>query len=161
VSGGATGITINANAGGYVNLRGITIQGIGFGGGTGLRFNSGFALTITNCVIRNHTGNGIEFFPMASSNLAVSDCLVADNGGKGIFVQATPPSFVNATFSRVGLYNNSKDGIAVDGSASTNLKIIATVADSIANANGQAGVSVKGICTMGGSGQTSVAVTGF
>src|SRR5712691_4646325 len=46
VSGGGTGITINAPSGGYVNLRGITIQGIGFGGGTGLLFNTGFALTI-------------------------------------------------------------------------------------------------------------------
>src|SRR5262249_26667206 len=45
VSGGATGITVNASAADYVNLRGITIQGIGFGGGTGLRFNSGLTLT--------------------------------------------------------------------------------------------------------------------
>src|SRR5512144_3239990 len=34
VSGGGTGITVNAPpVAGYVNLRGITIQGIGFGGG--------------------------------------------------------------------------------------------------------------------------------
>src|SRR5947209_11665780 len=63
VHGGNTGIIINAPAGGYVNLRGLTIQGVEFGGGTGLRFNTGFSLTITNCVVRNHTGNGIEFFP--------------------------------------------------------------------------------------------------
>src|SRR5947209_15638971 len=31
VSGGAVGITINAGAAAYINLRGITIQGIGFG----------------------------------------------------------------------------------------------------------------------------------
>src|SRR5437870_3114707 len=58
VSGGATGIIINApNGAGYVNLRGITIQGVGFGGGTGLVFNTGFSLTMENCVVRNHTGN--------------------------------------------------------------------------------------------------------
>src|SRR5206468_2077316 len=45
VSGGATGISINASAASYVNLRGITVQGIGFGGGTGLRLNSGQFLT--------------------------------------------------------------------------------------------------------------------
>src|SRR5437763_14474507 len=45
VSGGLTGISVNAPAGaGYVNLRGITIQGIGFGGGRGIVFNSGFSL---------------------------------------------------------------------------------------------------------------------
>src|SRR5947209_3522639 len=47
VSGGTTGIIVNApNGAGYVNLRGLTIQGVGFGGGTGLRFNTGFSLTI-------------------------------------------------------------------------------------------------------------------
>src|SRR6266508_386437 len=87
VSGGGTGIIINAPAGaGYVNLRGITIQGVGFGGGVGLRFNTGFALTVTNCVVRNQTGNGIEFLANASSNLSVSNTLVADNGGSGIVV---------------------------------------------------------------------------
>src|SRR6266852_7585813 len=50
VSGGTTGIIVNApNGGGYVNLRGITIQGVGFGTTTGLRFNTGFTLTMTNC----------------------------------------------------------------------------------------------------------------
>src|SRR5882762_8056978 len=38
VSGGATGITINAAAADKISLRGLTIKGIGFGGGTGLRF---------------------------------------------------------------------------------------------------------------------------
>ena len=56
VSGGATGITVTAAATAPVNLRGITVQGIGFGGGKGIRFNSGAALTVTNCAIRNHTG---------------------------------------------------------------------------------------------------------
>src|SRR2546426_8483651 len=89
VSGGLTGIIVNAPAGGYVNLRGITIQGVEFGGGKGLVFNTGFSLTMTNCVIRNHTGNGIEFTPTGNSNLSVSNTLVADNGGSGIFVQPT------------------------------------------------------------------------
>src|SRR6266542_698440 len=86
VSGGTTGIIINAPAAGYVNLRGITIQGVGFGGGTGLRFNTGFTLTMENCAVRNHTGSGIQFLPNASSNLSVSNTSVADNGGDGIAV---------------------------------------------------------------------------
>jgi len=71
VSGGTTGIIINAPSGAYVNLRGLTIQGVGFGGGTGLRFNTGFALTITNCVIRNHTGDGIAVVSGTNSNIEV------------------------------------------------------------------------------------------
>jgi len=82
VSGGGTGIIVNApNGGGYVNLRGITIQGVGFGGGTGLTFNTGFTLTMTNCVVRNHTGNGIELLPNATSHIAISNTLATDNGG--------------------------------------------------------------------------------
>src|SRR5229473_1752753 len=103
VSGGTTGIIVNApNGGGYVNLRGLTIQGVGFGTTTGLRFNTGFSLTMTDCVVRNHTGNGIEFQPNANSNLSVSKTLVADNGGDAIRVK--PPSgspTVKAVFNRV------------------------------------------------------------
>src|SRR3989442_513656 len=86
VSGGTTGIIVNAASGAYVNLRGITIQGVGFGTTTGLQFNTGLFLTITNCVIRNHTGDGILFAPNRTSNLAVSNTLVADNGRNGILV---------------------------------------------------------------------------
>src|SRR3989475_11185022 len=57
VSGGLTGIIVNAPAGGYVNLRGITIQGVAFRGGTRLLFNTALSLTHTNCGIHNHTGN--------------------------------------------------------------------------------------------------------
>src|SRR5712691_4317561 len=84
VSGGLTGIIVNAPAGGYVNLRGLTIQGVEFGGGTGLRFNTGFSLTMTNCVVRNHTGNGIDFLPTANSSLSVSTVLVTNKGRNGI-----------------------------------------------------------------------------
>ena len=80
VSGGATGITINAPATATVTLRGLTVQGIGFGGGTGLRFNSGAALTIDGCAFRNHTGNGVEFFPAATSQLVVGNTMLTENG---------------------------------------------------------------------------------
>jgi len=153
VSGGATGITINGNAGAYVNLRGITIQGIGFGGSTGLVFNSGFALTITNCVVRNHTGNGIVFQPMGTGvrRLAVSSTLVADNGQNGIWVHPIggDPNDMSAHFSHVLALNNSLDGILVDGAAgsdgSTVGNIISTVADSVAAANGRGGFAATNI----------------
>src|SRR5262245_33822857 len=57
VSGGLNGITINAGPNGKVSLRGLTIKGIGFGGGNGIVFNSGNSLTIENCVVRNLSGN--------------------------------------------------------------------------------------------------------
>jgi hypothetical protein len=147
VSGGTTGIIVNAPAAGYVNLRGITIQGVGFGGGTGLRFNSGFSLTMTNCVVRNHTGNGITFQPSGNSNFAVSNTLVADNGGGGIMVSPFGSGTVKAVFNRVEVYNNSSVGIELNGVNSTG-RINATVADSVAAGNGSSGFVVLSLSGM-------------
>src|SRR5262249_3704435 len=118
-SGGGVGLTINAAARASVHLRGITIQGIGFGGGTGLRFNTGLALTIENSVIRNHTGNGVEFQPNAKSTLALSNTLLADNGGVGLVVVPSGSGAVGVSLSRVEAYNNSFGGFNVFGTGST------------------------------------------
>jgi hypothetical protein len=140
VSGNSTGIAVHApNGAAYVNLRGLTIQGVGFGTTQGLVFLTGFTLTMTNCVVRNHTGNGIVFAPNASSNLSVSNTLVADNGGPGIFVAPSGSGSVTAVFSRVAVYNNGT-GIVVQGAASTGT-INATVADSVAGNNSAGGFS--------------------
>jgi len=144
VSGGGTGVTINGGSAAYMNLRGITIQGIGFGGGTGLVFDSGFALTMTNCVIRNHTGNGIHFVPVATgvnNHLAVSNTVVADNGGAGIFLKPSGTGSAKIAFSRVEIYNNSGNGISADGTSLNNPGIaVGTVTDSVIFGNGGAGV---------------------
>jgi hypothetical protein len=133
VSGGTTGITINAPASAAVSLRGLTVQGIGFGGGSGLRFNSGAALTMTNCVVRNLTGDAVGFFPTGASNLAMANTLVADNGGSGINVKTVATSNVKATFSRVEVYNNLDSGFAFV--AQPGGLINATVEDSLAVGN--------------------------
>ena len=136
VPGGNTGIIVNAAAGAYVNLRGLTIQGVGFGTTTGLQFNSGLFLTITQCVVRNHTGNGISFIPNASSNLSVSNTLVADNGANGIFIAPTLSPVVRGMLDRVTLLNNGFAGLNVSGSGSTNGGIGVQVVDSVAANNG-------------------------
>src|SRR6266702_1272965 len=138
VSGGGIGILVRAPAAAYVNLRGITIQGVGFGESNGLIFNTGFALTVENCVMRNHTGDGIGFFPTTSSNLAVSHTLVADNGGDGVSVIAgsgAPGITVKAEFNRVEAYNNSGSGFFVSGALTTG-RVNAVATDSIAANNG-------------------------
>jgi hypothetical protein len=142
VSGGAAGITINAGVGGYVNLRGITIQGIGFGGGIGLQFNTGFSLTMENCVIRNHTGFGISFNPTGNSNLSVSNTLVADNGAQGIDIVPFGSGTVKVALNRVEAYNNSTAGINVNGGGSTGT-INVTVTDSASANNANYGFFIR------------------
>src|ERR1700686_5761280 len=78
VPSGGTAITINAGSSDAVSLRGLTIEGAGTGA-TGVKFNSGQSLTVENCVIRHFTTGGILFDPTGSSNLLVSNTLVADN----------------------------------------------------------------------------------
>jgi len=157
VPGGNTGIIVNAvNGASYVNLRGLTIQGVGFGTTKGLTFNTGLFLTMTNCVVRNHTGNGIEFFPNASSNLAMSNTLVADNGGDGI--RATPNGSgitVNAVFNRVETYNNSGHGMDLTGNTSTG-SIKATVSESVSTNNVLSGFQVSS--TAGGAAASMMVV---
>src|SRR5215475_8085084 len=110
VSGGLNGITINAGANDRITLRGITVKGIGFGGGNGIVFQSGRFLSIENCVVRNLTGTaqnqfigyGIIFNPNSASELVVSNTVVTDNEGHGISVVPNPNFVVNGarvTFS--------------------------------------------------------------
>ena len=145
VSGGGNAITINAGAGDAVNIRGLTIQGIGFGGGNGIVFNSGRSLTVQNCVIRNlGTGSGILFIPTSPfSNLAVSNTLLADSShGVRVTGQLSP---VSVALSRVEVHNNSLAGLWVtgrrsqSGATSTN----AIVVDSVF-AGGSYGVMAEG-----------------
>ena len=140
-AGGTTGIIVNAPADAYVNLRGLTIQGVGFGTTTGLRFNTGLFLTMTNCVVRNQTGAGIELFPTSNSTFEVSNVVAADNGGRGIFLKPSGSGNVKAVFNRVEAYNNSNAGIQVDGSGSTGV-VFATATDTVSAGNGQNGFLV-------------------
>src|SRR5215472_4968551 len=85
ISGGVAGVTINAAVTDKVSLRGLTIKGIGFGGGNGIVVNRVGSLTVENCAIRNLSGSatigfGILFLPQLTgsetSHLAVSNTFV-------------------------------------------------------------------------------------
>src|SRR5262249_52322508 len=124
VSGGATGITILAGANDRISLRGLTVKGIGFGGGNGIVFTTDRFLSIENCAIRNLTGNaqsqfighGVIFNPTSVSELAVSNTLVSDNEGHGISVVPNPNGVqrdTQATFTFVQVYHNGLHGIVL------------------------------------------------
>jgi hypothetical protein len=138
VPSSGVGITINAGTNDAVSLRGLSIEGGGVGA-TGIVFNTGASLTVENCVIRHMTQDGIDFFSTtATSALTVSNSLVADNGHDGIALE--PSGSVTAVFNRIEANNNGFHGILANAqnSAGTNT-IKATVSDSVAAGNGQAG----------------------
>jgi hypothetical protein len=137
VPSGGIGITITAGASDAVSLRGLTIEGAGTGA-TGIQFNAGASLTIENSVIRHVTGDGIDFNPNATSNLAVTSTLVADNGLIGIAIFPSGAGSVTAIFNRVEANNNGTHGTLVNGNSSSGT-INATVSESVAAKNGNVG----------------------
>src|SRR5262245_15723475 len=130
---GGAGVTINAPAAAFVTLRGLAIGGVGLGG-TGLVFNSGAALAITNCVIRGQSADGIQFMPNGDSLLAVANTLVMGNGGFGILVQPSGTAVVKAELDHVEIDNNGSAGLFVNGEDATGA-VAAIVRDSIMAGN--------------------------
>jgi hypothetical protein len=134
-AGPSEAIEIDAGQSDQVNLNGLIIDGVHFGA-TGIAFISGGSLVIENSVVRNWNSSGIAIAPTNPATINISNTLVADNGGHGIFIQ--PPLHSNdtviATFYRVEVYNNAQKGIG----KYTNLGglIFATVVDSVAAHNG-------------------------
>jgi len=121
VSGGFNGITVVAGATDAISLRGLTIKGIGFGGGNGIVFNTGATLTIENCAIRTLTraddfrGFGIVVQAAVPRHLAMFNTIVADNQRNGVF--AEPTAAITATLSRVRAINNGLHGLIFDGTS--------------------------------------------
>jgi len=149
VSGGLNGISINAGPSDAVSLRGLTVKGIGFGGGNGIVFNAGGSLTVEHCAIRTldggGTGVGIQFQPNTSSHLAVLNTIVADNSSAGIFVTPRGPGSVTASLKRVRLVKNGAAGLHVEaGLAGSTATLKGVVEDSLAARNSGAGFVVSG-----------------
>jgi hypothetical protein len=130
----AAGIFIQAGPNEKVNLNGLIIDGAGFGA-TGIVFASGGSLVIENSVVRNWNSSGIAIGPTNSASINISNTLVADNGGHGIYIQPAQASdaSVIGTFSRVEVHNNAQKGIGIF--ANLGGVILATVVDSVAAHN--------------------------
>ena len=149
------GFTINAGVNDAISLRGLTFEGAGVGS-DGIQFNSGASLTVKNCVIRHVANNGIGLLSNVSSNLFVSDTLLADNGAVGVQLSPSGSGTVTAVFNRVEANNNAAgDGILIFGGLSSGGSIIVNVAESIASGNG------NGVVVNSASGQTLAKVTLF
>jgi hypothetical protein len=155
-----TAITINAGSTGANQLRGLTIEGSGTGY-SGIVFNSGGSLTITNCVVQNFiyngsssaTGNGILIAPTSGTmSFVISNTVVSNNGAVGIFY--SPPSgapSANGVIDHVIATNNTL-GIVVDTANNSGGSTLVAISNSIASNNG------VGISANGGSGSLTVSI---
>jgi len=143
---GFTGIFIDAGTGGTVSLRGLVLEGAATSSATGIYVNSGSALHVQNCVIRDYEGSpgwGIQFSPVGDSKLFVSDTIVfnngsiADSGGILVLPQSTATAAV--VLDRVHLENNVL-GLRVDGTISTGTGSHVVVRDSVVSGNARDGI---------------------
>ena len=130
-------ITINAGASDDIEIRGVSLNGVGVANSTGILFNIGASLTIQDSIIRNVTDDGIHFVPTSSSSISVSRSFVGRNGGFGILVQPQGSASATAVFERVQTQYNGANfyGIAIDATATTG-SINATATDSVSSNNG-------------------------
>jgi hypothetical protein len=130
---------------GNVAIHGVSLNGVGIAGGTtGIQFNSGGSLTVRDSVVRNFASSGIAIASSTTANIAVSNTLVASNGGHGIYVQPAANIGVNAVFNRVESYSNGQMGIGMFGNLGATTNIGALAIDCVVAHNGAAGYYALG-----------------
>jgi hypothetical protein len=142
---GTNAITVAAGPNDVVNVRGLVIDGSGTGL-VGIRFNSGAALHVQNCVIKNFNaaspnGIGIAFTPNAAAQLFVSDTIISNNATSGGILIGTlnaGAAGILAVLNRV-LVEGNGFGIKFDGTGGTG-GINATVRDSVVAGNSGNGI---------------------
>jgi hypothetical protein len=78
-SQGANSITITAGAGDVVVLRNLSMDGLDEAL-SGIRFNSGKALYLENCLIKNFRDYGVNFQPSAGGTLVIGSSVIINNG---------------------------------------------------------------------------------
>jgi hypothetical protein len=145
VAFGSTGVTVNAGAGDVITLRGLTIKGVGTGG-AGIIFNSGAALLVDSCVIRNLSSTGIHFHATGTSSLTVANTLIYNVGFRGIHVN--PPggsaASMEAVVYRSGVHNTGDVGIFAQGTGATGT-INMTVSDTVSSGNAADGIRANSL----------------
>jgi hypothetical protein len=138
VSGGAA-ITINSGTTDTINISGLALDGTGTTNTSGIVFNSGASLTVTDCVIRHMANYGINFASTTTtSTITVSNSIMNDNVAAGILVQ--PTGSATAMIDHVEASNNTFDGILVSGANGPHSNTVnATAFDSVVSGNGSIG----------------------
>jgi hypothetical protein len=145
---GVDAIAINAGPGDVVNLRGLTLNGVGTGR-NGIAFNSGAALNIQDSVIRGFAADGVVFQPSATAAITISDTVVSNDL---IGVQISPAGgTTTAHLERVAAIDNANGGFFLSPSSISSV-IQATIADSLATGNGSNNPTGFGFSSFPGSG---------
>ena len=133
------GFVVNAPAGSVVIIRGISINGAGGGGITGLnaiRFIAGGELHVENVKIYGFTQQGIDFNPSGASSLFVNNTSIRNSVG-AIWIRPTGTGSATASLNKVAMEGNGR-GLQAEGGS------IVAVRDSHAMGNDSQGFAAIG-----------------
>jgi sugar lactone lactonase YvrE len=140
---GTSGITVNAGANDVINLRGLTFNGYGETGASGVVFNSGARLQIEECSFQGFDTAGITFTPGTGSattaQMFVERSTIDGNGG-GVLVKPTAGIAAAVTLVAVHIDQNSGSGLIADGTGGSG-PIHVAIGDSSASLNASSGIA--------------------
>ena len=149
-------ITITAGAFDTVTLHGVSLNGVGASGNTsGIVFNTGFRLIVTDCVARNFNGNGILMAPSGGQMFFTITNTIATNNAGVAGIAYIPPSGSTATvgiIDHVVASHNPQNGIVISTSNGGGATTVA-ISNSFAGGN-----FIDGIDLASGSGPLTISI---
>jgi len=152
-SGGINGVNFSAGVNDVLYLKGLDIEGINKStqvpGNNGISFNTGKALHVEDCSIRDFNNNGITVVTSTTNaTFVVQRTTVWDNTASGIQVRPTGGAIVTGTMEKISM-NRNGNGLTVDGFGGTG-GVNVSVRDSHANGNtvGVLATSTVGVSVM-------------
>jgi len=127
---GTNGIVVQAGPSDVVILRNLRINGIG-SGFNGIRFLSGKALGVENCVIFGFTTNGIDLSVGAAAQVWIQGTTIANVGGHGVSAISSSGT-LSVSIDRSHTQQNSGFGVL----AGANSKVVVTNTTATGNSFG-------------------------
>jgi len=139
---GTTAITIAAQSGDAVTLRGLTLEGGGVGL-NGIEATSVGSLNIIDTVVKDFTNNGIVVEPSnGTTHLLIAGTFALNNNGTGISLDAKGSATIPFTIQRTTADGNSS-GIGLNAAVSGS-RIVGLVVGSHADSNTNVGITATG-----------------
>lgn len=136
---GTNGIVVAAAASDVVVLKGLDFVGSNTGL-AGIKFQSGAALHVEDCIISGFTGFGIAIVPTNAATFSITRTTLMNNAGGGI--QVRPSSgFTSGVIEKSNISRNGT-GISVDGAGGGSGQAV-SIRDTMITGNINSGVNAN------------------
>jgi hypothetical protein len=151
---GTNGIVVAAGANDVVFLKGLDFEGIG-SGLSGIKFQSGAALHVEDCIINGFTQYGIQIVPGATASFTVTRTSMFNNAAGAVQVRPTAGA-TTGVLNRIVADKNGA-GISLDGNGGGGSNTV--IRDSVISNNTGTGIALSTGGTAIGAMVTTTAVS--